>query len=166
MDDTIAGVILLSKKYFRDVIVFDDRSVDDTKTISKMAGAKFVGSGTGIDFVDYVTKSFTYAKRKNADFLILLPGHFPFKGSMVGKISDEIKRDKNDVILTKSCLDENITHGFTVATILNKKNRVPTIQCYSKKAIRNVFIIKEGENYMLKFDNDLEKSIKIKKLLL
>ncbi len=70
----IGSVVLRSKKYADEVIVIDDGSKDQTAEIATMAGAKVLphlnNGGKGAAIKD----AFAYAKKANADVLILIDG--------------------------------------------------------------------------------------------
>ena len=161
MDDTLASLILLGKKLYGNVVVIDDHSKDDSKIIAEMAGADFIESGPGLDYAGFITKSIVMGNRLRIEGLILLPGHFPFGSKDLKRFHEKIKSRKNDMILSKRTLSEELSAGLEFDDNLYQWNGIPEMIYLNGIAMKNTIIPGEGDDYLFTFRDDFKRKVKV-----
>ena len=69
---TIAEIIMKSKKYADEVIVYDDGSTDDTYEVAKSAGATVIRNPENKGYGVAIRSLFQAAKEQDADIMVTL----------------------------------------------------------------------------------------------
>jgi glycosyltransferase involved in cell wall biosynthesis len=106
----IGSVVLRSKKYADKVIVIDDGSKDHTAEIAISAGAEVVphfnNGGKGAAIKD----AFTYAKKVNADILVLIDGDGQHNPDEIPVVIAPIMKGDADMVNGSRFLVQNGNH--------------------------------------------------------
>lgn len=153
----IGSIILRSLKYADRVVVIDDGSTDKTAEIAKLAGAEVIthktnqGKGAGI------RDAFRYAKKFNADILVLIDGDGQHNPDEIPRIIEPILKGKADIVNGSRFLEKNGNHVpkyrrvgqeiLTLATNFETKRKITDTQngfrAFSKNSF-NVFAFEQN----------------------
>jgi glycosyltransferase involved in cell wall biosynthesis len=95
---SIGSIVLSSLKNADKVVVIDDGSSDNTSEIAHMASAEVISHKKNEGKGSSIKDAFEYAKKDNADILVLIDGDGQHNPDEIPKLLDPIKKGETDII--------------------------------------------------------------------
>ena len=96
--ETISEIILKSKKYASDVIVYDDGSTDDTYEVAKAAGAIVIRNPENKGYGVAIRSLFQAAKEQYADVMVTLDADGQHDPEQISQVVEPLKHGFDIVI--------------------------------------------------------------------
>jgi glycosyltransferase involved in cell wall biosynthesis len=155
---TISDIVIRSKKYADEVIVYDDGSTDDTQEVAVSAGATVIRNPENKGYGVAIRSLFQAAKEKDADIMITLdsdgqhdPGQIPDLLKPLSQGFDIVigsrflrNDDKEKVPRYRSFGIKTITKLAQVASYGNITDSQSGFRAYNKNALSMINLFEDG----------------------
>ena len=119
--ENIENIIIKSKKYADEVIVYDDGSTDDTSELASAAGASVIKSPKNAGYGSAIRALFQAAREQNADIMVTLDSDGQHNPDQIPDVIEPIKQGF-DIVLGSRYLGNN-------------QGKVPRIRSFGIKTI-------------------------------
>lgn len=120
---TIAQVIMKSKRYADEIIVYDDGSADDTYEVAESAGATVIRNTKNNGYGAAIKSLFQAAKQQNADIMVTLDSDGQHDPDQIPQIIEPLLKQGFDLVIGSRFLDSN------------GKEKVPRFRSFGIKTI-------------------------------
>ena len=119
--ENIENIIIKSKKYADEVIVYDDGSTDNTSELASAAGASVIKSPKNTGYGSAIRALFQAARERNADIMVTLDSDGQHNPDQIPDVIEPIKQGF-DIVLGSRYLGNN-------------QGKVPRIRSFGIKTI-------------------------------
>ena len=119
--ENIENIIIKSKKYADEVIVYDDGSTDDTSELASAAGASVIKSPKNTGYGSAIRALFQAAREQNADIMVTLDSDGQHNPDQIPDVIEPIKQGYDIV--------------FGSRYLGNNQGKVPRIRSFGIKTI-------------------------------
>jgi glycosyltransferase involved in cell wall biosynthesis len=153
----IKDVVKRALPYVDKVIVCDDGSTDNTKTVAKKAGAIVISHIKNLGYGAAISTLFDYSRENNAEIMVTLDGDGQHNPDQISDLTNVILKHNVDVVIGSRSLKDDkdlpgyrktgikiITSTINSATNLKVTDSQSGFRAYSKAAIDLIHITESG----------------------
>ena len=155
----ISEIIMKSKKYASEVIVYDDGSTDDTSDIAKAAGARVIRNPENKGYGVAIRSLFQAAKEQDTDIMVTLDSDGQHDPDQIPRIIDPLLKQGFDLVIGSRFINGNNkeripryrSFGVKTITKLTEAASYPRItdsqsgfRAYNKNALSKINLFEDG----------------------
>jgi len=154
----ISDIVIKSKKYADEIIVYDDGSTDNTEQIAKSAGATVIRSPENKGYGVAIRSLFQAAKEKGADIMVTLDSDGQHDPDQIQPLIDTLKQgfdivigsrflrgdDKDKVPKFRSFGIRTITKLTQAASYRDITDSQSGFRAYNKNALTKIHLYEDG----------------------
>ena len=156
---SIGPIIRAAKKWASEVIVYDDGSKDNTKTISEEEGAKVLRNNRNKGYGFAIRFLLDYAKRSDCDIIVTIDADGQHDPSQIPRLIEPIMRGDAQVVLGSRFLNgsdtmkvplyrsvgiKTITRLVQFASYANLTDAQSGFRAYERTSLENLELVEDG----------------------